>query len=163
MKMEISFNFYQSKMIPDIWKYEIYPLLDYDSRLNLNLVLYPDSRGSKKINSELIKAHAIHSVYATIRDKIAQLVYEDMEFSLRVIKIKTIFNLFLNPLFQPLFQIKSLREMTRQKCKEFSSATILSPEDKEEFIELEKNLQQKMDLFHDNITLSKTFSVYDKS
>jgi hypothetical protein len=164
MKMEIFIKNSELKMeLPsELWKYEIYPYLDYDSRLNLNLVLDPETRGYKRINPERIRSHSAHSVYINMRDKIAALVFEDMELDVRILKIKTTFKLFLNPLFQPLFQIKSLREMTLQKCKEFSSASILSPEDREEFIDLEKRLKEKIALFQDNLTLSIPFSVYDK-
>lgn len=122
-------------MIPfDIWKYEIYTYLDYESRYNLNCILKPEARGSKKIKD--INQHAIECVYNSIKSRLDIIVNTPFEFMSNYLRVKGLYTLLLNPLFQPVFNLKKFREQTIAKCSEMKDSKYLDENTRTEFNEL---------------------------
>lgn len=44
----------------DVWQFEIFPLLDYDSRINLNRIMKPEYRVSRRFKKGETLAHAAY-------------------------------------------------------------------------------------------------------
>jgi hypothetical protein len=102
----------------DVWKYEIYPLLDYNSKINLNQILPPAARGSKKLCKNALKRHAASMSVADITRRITYL--NNLEFGWKkTILIIDFFTFMRKPLFQHVFNFKDFRIQFLQKCRDF--------------------------------------------
>lgn len=109
----------------ELWKYEIYPLLDYESRINLNLVLPPEARGRKRFNKRQIHCHGIYCIYTRLEETLTKL-HELQNFAQRVKTIVKLFRLILNPFFQPILYSKTFRKVLVEKCDEFYGSPLIS-------------------------------------
>jgi hypothetical protein len=120
----------------DVWKYKIYPLLDYDSRINLNQILPPAARGSKKLSKLSLKQHATSSCALDITNKLVQI--NKLEASwIKTVLIIDLFTFLRKPLFQHVFNFKQIRRQFLKKCREFKNC-------KELDIQHEKLLNQQI-------------------
>lgn len=128
----------------ELWKHEIYPSLDYDSRINLNRSLPPEMRGNKKFSAKQIRGHSVFAVYHEVFTKLSSIVFEPLDEYRRVEKIKDLFRLFLKPLFEPILYITPLREQLLKKCDDFYESSILDLDDRQELNELCNTVKQKL-------------------
>ena len=102
----------------DLWKYEIYPYLDYETRINLNRCLHPLSRGKKSFTKLQIKQHAVKSVTEALRTRTNK-INNIISTSDKVREIKKLFTLLGTPRFQEVFHMETLRSVTMNKCSDF--------------------------------------------
>lgn len=120
----------------DIWKHEIYPLLDYDSRINLNQILPPAARGSKKLCKLSLKRHAASMCTADITRRIIKLNNLEAGWT-KTVWIIDFFTFIRKPLFQHVFIFKDIRRQFLRKCREFKNC-------KEIDVQHEKLLNQQI-------------------
>lgn len=120
----------------DIWKHEIYTLLDYDSRINLNQILPSAARGSKKLSKVSMKRHATSMCVADITRRVIRLNNLEAGWN-KTVWIIDFFTFIRKPLFQHVFYFKDFRRQFLRKCREFKNC-------KELDIQHEKLLNQQI-------------------
>jgi hypothetical protein len=162
--MEFSYSWImKEKMnIPeDIWKYEIYPFLDYDSRINLNQILPPTARGSKKLSKNALKQHGSSMTTRDITRRVIKL--NNLEFGwIKTVWIIDFFTFIRKPLFQHVFHFIDFRKQFLKKCREFHNCAEID-------IQHQKLLNQQIfkarkivrTYKKENIKNNKLINVYD--
>jgi hypothetical protein len=104
---------------PDIWKFEIAPYLDYNSRIELSRSLPPGYRlKPRKFTKEEIISHSSSSVYETLRTRIQKIV-EIKERQDKINFVNGIFKLILTPLFYNILSVEQFRDVLQIKCIEY--------------------------------------------
>jgi hypothetical protein len=148
----------------ELWKYEIYPLLDYDSRINLNLVLPPEARGRKKFKKLQIHSHGIYCIYSHLTETLDKLHDLD-DITQRVNMIMKLFRLLLSPFFKPILNSKTFRTVVVEKCNEFYGSHLLTHKERKVMNSLCNKIKKVVTKIENSNSTEKLFSlkisVYD--
>lgn len=145
----------------DVWKHEIYPLLDYDSRINLNQILPPAARGSKKLCKLSVKRHAASMCVVDITRKIIRLNNLESGWT-KTVWIIDFFTFMRKPLFQQLFNFKDFRRQFLRKCREFKNCKEIDIQHEKLLNQQIFKLRQIIGNYKEDFTKGKQFiSVYE--
>lgn len=140
--------------VDDLWKYEISPYLDYETRINLNRVLPFEGRGFKKIPQKLLKGHAAKACYSTVSKYVfacSDFLYNSESEEEKAEQIIILFNKFLEPQILPIFYLEQMREKALDKCNEFYNLEIISEDLKNQMNIIIDKLRIELSKFNDNV------------
>lgn len=125
----------------DIWKYCIFPCLDYNSRISLNKVLCHDLRVYKTWTKQDIEGH-----YGTIAARILNPYVEKI--IRKINNCRDIFDLFvqiLKPKFAVLLRNKNFRKAALEKAKMFQIEALLYNRKKFSLVKLMKTVVKRLE------------------
>ena len=106
----------------DAIQYEIFPYLDYESRVNLNQCLPLEDRISKKINLAAIVRHDRILRIQTLQKALISLENEAEHTDKRIYKMCNIYEILYSPLYFPvILEQIALRNVVVDKIKEVLS------------------------------------------
>jgi len=125
----------------EIWKYEIYTYLDYNSKINLNRVLKHELRGKTKMKKQDIISHIALCIAPIIKNNLLEISTQFPLFS-KFKGIKALFEKLQNPFIQQIFNFKKFKETALIKCSEFYDSNLLIDEDKKELNLLIDNVRK---------------------
>jgi hypothetical protein len=140
----------------DIWKYEIYSYLDYDSRIRLNQILSPTSRGYKKISKIKFKKHAASTSAKDIIRRLSQINNLDPGWP-KTILILDFFKFIRKPLFQHVFNITSFRNNFLVKCMNLYNCKLIYRKEAEALNEEIMKAREIVGNYNENFIKCKEF------
>ena len=80
----------------DVFRYVMFPYMDYDSRINFNQVMPPDWRVSRKFKEYTTLSHDVYTLTTTIGDAMDK-VLENGDVNGRALAMTNMFNLCARP------------------------------------------------------------------
>jgi hypothetical protein len=140
--------------IDDIWKYEISPYLDYETRNNLNRVLPLSGRSTKKIPQKLLKGHAAKACYSIVSKYVfacGDFLYNSDSEEEKAQQVIILFEKFLEPQILPIFYLEQMKKKALNKCNEFYNLEIISENLKNQMNIVIDKLRIELSKFNDDV------------
>jgi hypothetical protein len=104
----------------DVFRYVMFPYMDYDSRINFNQVMPPDWRVSRKFKEYSTLSHDVYTLTNTIRDAMDK-VLGNGDVNGRALAMANMFNLCARPrMLAFIGRHENLREALLGRTEDYS-------------------------------------------